>query len=535
MSFINVIKKPRVAILLLLLFIGIIILSINGLKYGLDFSGGTQFTIELDKEVTDPNAMSLVTSTISQRLDWSGLKDTTVNAWGNKYVVAQVGTTDPKEIESIEAVLYKQGRFENIMAGQILFTGDDVLSVDKNPSHGYSIVDNGQYYNWTMPFTLKTKSAKTFAEKVFHTCVPSGTGGSYDCPKTFFYIDRPLNTVFIISKDLYDEEELVPTDPANVQSSTIDFSEVMENSMIEYLIADSIDENVIATLENYKEKGIEKIIVPKSVYDLSNQDIKDLNLQFVEIAKNNKEPWIWAATGLKSIIWVNEDITNLSAPNINSSNFKVFYQLLIRGSAQTKDEAIQKSDNLYVLLSSGSLPVGVANISKETISPALGAGFLSTILIIGLIAILIVGLVVYIRYRHPTLIVSIMFSTLSEVFLILACASFIGWRLDLAAVVGIIAAIGTGVDDVVIITDELSKDKDEKAEQSLLAKIKRAFFMIFAAAATTIAAMIPILVFGFGFGKLTGFALTVIAGILIGIIITRPAYSEIVKYIMASK
>ena len=57
--------------------------------------------------------------------------------------------------------------------------------------------------------------------------------------------------------------------------------------------------------------------------------------------------------------------------------------------------------------------------------------------------------------------------------------------------------------------------------------------MIFAAAATTIAAMIPILIFGFGFGKLTGFALTIITGVLIGIIVTRPAYSEIAKYIMA--
>ncbi len=532
MAFSDLLKKPRVAILLALLILGVIVLAFNGLKYGLDFSGGTQFTIELDKAVNDPNTMTLVTNTISQRLDWSGLKDTTVNAWGNKYVVAQVGTTDQKEIDAIESVLYKQGRFENIMDSQILFTGEDILSVDKNPSQGYSIADTGQgYYSWTMPFTLKTKSAKIFAEKVFHTCVPSGTGSGYDCPKTFFFIDRPLNAIFIITQELYDEEQIVPVDPANTQASMIDFSEIMENASIEYMLVDDIDANLLATLKLDVNNGIEKIIVPKSVYDLSK--FTDANLPVVEVAKNNKEPWIWTATGLKSIIWVNEDITNLSAPNIDSTNFKVYYQLLIRGSAQTKDDAIAKSDNLQILLSSGSLPVGVANISKETISPLLGEGFLTTILIIGLIAVFIVGLAVYIRYKHPSLIAAIMFSTLSEVFLIIVCASLIGWRLDLAALVGLIAAIGTGVDDVVIITDELSKNQEEKEEHSLLAKIKNAFFMIFAAAATTIAAMIPILIFGFGFGKLTGFALTIITGVLIGIIVTRPAYSEIAKYIMA--
>lgn len=531
MEFKNIIKKPRVAILVFLLILGAIILSINGLKYGLDFSGGTQFTIELDKEVTDPSTLSLVTSTISQRLDWSGLKDTTVNTWGGKYVIAQVGTTDPDEIAALESVLYKQGRFENIMDGQLLFNGEDILSVDKNPSQGYSITDTSSgYYSWTLPFTLKTKSAKKFAELTFHKCVPSGTGGVYDCPKTFFFIDRPLNSIFIIPQDLYDEEQLLPADPINKQSSTIELDEAMINAGIEYIISDAIDANVIAKLNDYKSKGIEKVIVPKSVYDLSNLD---LNLQFVEIAKNNKEPWVWTASGLKSIIWVNEDITNLEAPNTSSSNFKVFYTLTIRGSAQSKDEAVYKSDNIFVLLSSGSLPVGVYNISKETISPILGQKFLTTIFIIGLLALIVVSLIVYIRYRHPTLIAAIMVSTLAEVFLILVCASIIGWRLDLAAIVGLIAAIGTGVDDVVIITDELSKNKEEKEEHSLIAKVKRAFFMIFAAASITIVAMVPILIFGFGFGKLTGFALTVIMGILIGVIITRPAYSEVVKYIMS--
>jgi preprotein translocase subunit SecD len=46
---------------------------------------------------------------------------------------------------------------------------------------------------------------------------------------------------------------------------------------------------------------------------------------------------------------------------------------------------------------------------------------------------------------------------------------------------------------------------------------------------TTTVAMIPL--FFLGLGLLKGFALTTIAGITIGVFITRPAYREVIKVI----
>ncbi|MBU4341283.1 MAG: protein translocase subunit SecD, partial [Candidatus Altiarchaeota archaeon] len=102
---------------------------------------------------------------------------------------------------------------------------------------------------------------------------------------------------------------------------------------------------------------------------------------------------------------------------------------------------------------------------------------------------------------------------------------------DLPAVAGIIAAVGTGVDHQIIITDEsISRRHGEQKKKlvSLVERIKRAFFIIFVSAATTIAVMIPV----FLIQSLKGFALTTAVGVFIGITITRPAYAKIIEGIL---
>jgi len=107
-------------------------------------------------------------------------------------------------------------------------------------------------------------------------------------------------------------------------------------------------------------------------------------------------------------------------------------------------------------------------------------------------------------------------------------------KFDLGAVAGILAAVGTGVDHQIIITDELRRGLTEEAG-SLVSRAKRAFFIIMAAATTTIATMLPIILIGFGLGRLVGFAITTTIGVLVGVLITRPAFGEIAKVILQKK
>ena len=115
--------------------------------------------------------------------------------------------------------------------------------------------------------------------------------------------------------------------------------------------------------------------------------------------------------------------------------------------------------------------------------------------------------------------------SMSEIIIILGVASLINWTIDLAAIAGIIAAIGTGIDAQIIILDQSLRK--ERVIITLKERVERAFFIIFGAGGTTIAAMLPLMTIGFGL--LRGFAITTIIGVLAGILIARPAFGVIVR------
>ncbi|MBN1274900.1 PDZ domain-containing protein [Candidatus Woesearchaeota archaeon] len=199
------------------------------------------------------------------------------------------------------------------------------------------------------------------------------------------------------------------------------------------------------------------------------------------------------------------------------------------GSGGTQQEAMQNTlDNmkqLQTVLITGSLPVKLNIVKTDAISPALGRTFVKNIMLIALLAMLAVVVVVFIRYREWRISLPMIITMLSEVIILLGIASLIGWRLDLAAIAGIIIAVGTGVDHQIVIADETFKKRAEAL--SWQDKLKRAFFIIMAAYFTTLVAMLPL--WFAGAGLLKGFALTTILGVSIGVFITRPAYATILE------
>jgi len=108
-------------------------------------------------------------------------------------------------------------------------------------------------------------------------------------------------------------------------------------------------------------------------------------------------------------------------------------------------------------------------------------------------------------------------------------AAVVGWNLDIVAIAGIIVAAGTGVDDQIIITDEVLRGETTNI-YNWKEKLKRAFFIIFAAYVTTVVATVPL--WWAGAGILKGFAFTTIAGVTFGVFITRPAFAAIVENLL---
>jgi len=132
--------------------------------------------------------------------------------------------------------------------------------------------------------------------------------------------------------------------------------------------------------------------------------------------------------------------------------------------------------NLQAILSTGSLPVRLEVVKTDSISPALGAGFIKNAVIAGIFAIIAVCAIIAIRYKEWRITIPIIITILSEVILILGFAALIGWRMDIAAIAAIIIAVGSGVDDQIIISDETLKTKikrrnrimEKKSSKSIL-------------------------------------------------------------------
>ncbi len=195
-------------------------------------------------------------------------------------------------------------------------------------------------------------------------------------------------------------------------------------------------------------------------------------------------------------------------------------------------DAITKMKRLQTILITGSLPVKLEVVKTDNISPILGEQFLRNALKTGLIAILFVVGVLALAYRKLQIALPMMFTGLCEIFMILGFASllpFLSWTIDLAAIAGIIATVGTGVNDQIIITDEALKGRQGRVF-SWKEKFKSAFSVIFGAYLTVLVAMLPL--FAVGAGMLKGFALTTIIGMSVGVFITRPAYAKIIEIMM---
>jgi preprotein translocase subunit SecD len=216
---------------------------------------------------------------------------------------------------------------------------------------------------------------------------------------------------------------------------------------------------------------------------------------------------------------IGEDLKGLVTTQISISG---------SGSGTTEEEAYKAAEEnmhkLQTILITGSFPYKLKILKLDVISPNLGSNFTTTIFIAGLVALVSVALVVFFKYRKFKQSVAVLGIGLSEIIITLGIAAFLDINLDLSAIAGILAAIGTGVNDQIVILDE-ARRKD--IISSIKSRIKKAFEVIVGSYLTLVAAMIPL--YFVGGGLLKGFASTTIIGLTLGILVTRPAFGEILK------
>ncbi|MFB1063528.1 preprotein translocase subunit SecD [Natrinema sp. H-ect4] len=195
----------------------------------------------------------------------------------------------------------------------------------------------------------------------------------------------------------------------------------------------------------------------------------------------------------------------------------------------------QHAQSLSVNLRAGSLraPLDFENDQVYSIEPAHATQFKEFSLLIGFLSVITVSGVVYARYTDTRVALPMIVTAVAEVVILLGFAALIRMPLDLSHVAGFIAVVGTGVDDLVIIADEVMDEGDVSSERVFQSRFRKAFWVIGAAAATTVVALSPLAVLSLG--DLKGFAIITILGVLIGVLITRPAYGDILRRLLTDR
>ncbi len=503
------------------LAVGVVLLSLflilsNGLKFGIDFSGGTVFIIGLE-EPLPKDKMAGAVNTVVQRLDWTGLKNVKAYGLGGKFILVQMPETDPEKVEEIKELIRKQGKFEATIDGNLLFTGEEVTVV-RDPQRGYGVHRVGDKWEWRLPFVLTDEAAVRFTRLTFHQCqreFDPQYGLRMKCKATFFFIDRPVGATVLIPKDVFQEEEEVIR-----MMEGVDVNEIFLNAGVKYYVVD----------ENFDFNGLSHPVIAPDLPETENWPVD-------KRVKKTEDYWIYSLVNLKAVIRLSEDVANMSARSLDEAH--IMKNLVIFGRTDTKEAAEKRLGEIEAILYSGSLPVGVESIDTRSIPPTEGQRtFQGLMLAMGLAMIAVSSYIGY-RYREPKITLAIIWTMLSELVITLGFAAAIGWRLDVASIVGLIAGIGTGVNDQIVITDEVmrgEKEEEEKKKLSLRERISRAFFVVISGAAATLATTVPLMYFGAqGLSALMGYAITTTVDVLAGVLITRPAYGDLISILLGKE
>jgi len=497
--------------------IGINVIGIErtNLDFGLDLKGGTRIILTPGENVSE----ELIEQTI-------GVLETRANLFGLQEIklfhVKGLGGEHFIQVEAagigndvVEELLSKQGKFEAKVVKPVeikeeteIQLGDDLFVIELLEKDSIEINSTVVLVNGT--FILKGIE--------------------------FEYLNKTGNQMMFLAKILDgDDIELVYTDP---QRSGV----MPQGSVYQFFF------QVLVSLEGATRFAEVTSGIPKYFDVDSGEEYLDSSL----------------------ILYIDGNVvSNLRIGG--SLGGQVIQSPQVTGTELSLEEALQEKLRLQTIIKSGALPVSLETLSVDVISPTLGAGFFDSAGIAILIAAGVVLVIVFLRYRRLKISVPLVLIGISEAVIILGIAAtndtaiwgavlainialifaawmkkheidvyawfgavlvpligMMSWTIDLPAIAGIIAVIGTGVDHQIIIADEALKGS--KRIYGIREQLKMAFFIIIGAAATTIFAMLPLMFVGVGLVR--GFAITTIVGVMVGILITRPAYARLVERVV---
>ena len=448
-------------------------ISVDNLKkenlvFGIDIQGGSRVLLK-PKEPISKQILTDTIDTLNTRINLYGLRDVRISPLGEDVIQIEMGGATTGEVTGFVS---RQGKFEGKLEEVIKLT--------------------------------------------------DGKG-------SFPFNDRNVETEFINGALRIDDRLLKVNESYTVDDVRFEIRNATDSSVTVWATVFT-GSDIVAVFTDAENSFINRV---GDVYEFAfSVQISSAGAEkFAKLTKNQPVRLLGGSRYLEPelILFLdNELITRL---NIEASLAgKTLTSPQIQGVSETKEEALKERLKLQSVLRSGSLPVELEIIKADVVTQTAGKAFLNSVIYVALAAAMVVSIVILIRYRDFKIAVPMILISFSEILIVLGFAAFSqaaskgsGWILDIPAIAGLIAIIGTGVNQFIIITDKLLQDPDA----SLKYRHKIAMEMIFNSAYTVIAAMLPLMIVGVG--ALKGFAITTMLGVIIAITVTRPAYMSILE------
>tara|TARA_B100000809_G_scaffold256771_1_gene297228 strand:- start:4352 stop:7162 length:2811 start_codon:yes stop_codon:yes gene_type:complete len=198
----------------------------------------------------------------------------------------------------------------------------------------------------------------------------------------------------------------------------------------------------------------------------------------------------------------------ISAPSIRG-------QITTNGQI-TGDFTREEVVSIVTILNGGSLPTKPQLISKNTVGSLLGKESVESSKLAILIGLVLVMTSIALYYLMAGLVAN--FALAFNMLAVLAYVACFRQTLTLPGVAGILLTIGMAIDANILIFERVREERirGKTLLQSLTTGYQRAFSVIFDSNLTTV--ITGLVLFNFGTGPVKGFAITLIAGIIISFI-----------------
>lgn len=438
----------------------------KSINRGIDLQGGTELQYELDLRsvrAASADVADEVKDIISRRLDIYGLKEIRIAIEGEDRLVVTI----PGKAKEQTAFIMKQIETAGSLQLQLVVTAPENNTAAKiaeyrkeEDAYKVAVAKNVMIYReWLARQAAAKKAGAAFTD-------PKPTP-----PPEPSYLVRPS-----VRKEVVNGESQLVEDSIMVLSNKA---------------GDKVDGKNIDSAGGSRDPDTMK---PMVTFGMNAEGASKLG----ELTGSN----------INSPLAIVLDDQILQSPNIQSR---------ISSNGQiTGDFTDQEVNSIVTILRGGSLEAPLTLIQRNEVSALLGQEAVASSIEAILIGLILVFVSIAIFYMLAGMVAN--FALAFNILAVLAYVACFRQTLTLPGVAGILLTIGMAIDANILIFERVREERERGKTllQSLTTGYQRAFSVIFDSNLTT--ALTGIVLFNFGTGPVKGFAITLIAGIIISFI-----------------